>query len=308
VEIRQLEALVGIADHGTFSGAAHALGTVQSNISSRIARLEAELGAELVDRSGGVLTESGEVVVARARRVLSELASVAADVSELRADIRGQVMLGMIGTAGRWIVPLIFEAQRRAFPHVRLRIVEGANSTLGPQLASGVLDLAVLASPVVAPELALTGLFDEDLAVVADRRHPLARGASPVTLAQLADVEILLPMEGTPIRREIDEACEAAGVTLRPLIEMDGLRTLASLTFDGHGPAILPASLLSVHLRETFVALPIVGMPRRRVVLASRRFGFPPAPVRALASLLPEVVASARDVPTGVHVPHPALA
>ena len=57
MEIRQLEALVGIAEHGTFSGAAEALGTVQSNISNRIARLESELGCELVDRASGSITE-----------------------------------------------------------------------------------------------------------------------------------------------------------------------------------------------------------------------------------------------------------
>jgi len=56
MEIRQLEALVGIADHGTFSSAADALGTVQSNISNRIARLEAELETELIDRTTGALT------------------------------------------------------------------------------------------------------------------------------------------------------------------------------------------------------------------------------------------------------------
>jgi len=76
MEIRQLEALVGIDDHGSFSGAAQALGTVQSNISSRVARLEAELDAALVDRSTGLLTESGEVVVQRARRIINELGAI----------------------------------------------------------------------------------------------------------------------------------------------------------------------------------------------------------------------------------------
>ena len=71
MEIRQLEALVGIADHRTFSRAADALGTVQSNISNRIARLEDELGTELVNRSTGALSESGEIVVQRARRILN---------------------------------------------------------------------------------------------------------------------------------------------------------------------------------------------------------------------------------------------
>jgi len=75
----------------------------QSNISNRIAHLEKELGTELVNRSNGLLTESGEIVVDRARRILGELRGIASDVSELNAEIHGQVVLGMIGSAGRWM-------------------------------------------------------------------------------------------------------------------------------------------------------------------------------------------------------------
>jgi DNA-binding transcriptional LysR family regulator len=302
MEIRQLEALVGIADHGTFSSAAEALGTVQSNISNRIARLESELATELVDRSTGTLTESGGVVVERARRILSELNAIASDVSELNADIRGHVSLGMIGTAGRWIVPLLLKAQRQSYPHIALRITEGTNSVIEPQLVNGRLDLAVLAWPVTAPELNEVDLFKEDLVLILDKTHPLAKEAS-VTFATLSKYELLLPFPGTPIRREIDEAAKAHGVELRPLIELDGLRTIASLTFDGHGPSILPATMLSPHLREKFTAVPIEGIAQRRVSLVTRRFGFPAAPVRAIHALLLDVVKSAVRAPDGVFIP-----
>lgn len=302
MEIRQLEAIVGIDDQGTFSGAADALGTVQSNISNRIARLERELGTGLVDRATGGLTESGEVVVLRARRILSELGAIAADVSELTSEVRGDVALGMIGTGGRWIVPLLLAAQRERLPHVRLRIIEGSNSSLEPQVAHGTLDLAVLASPVVTPELTETELFAEDLVLIVERDHPLA-GSGPITFATLAPYELLLPLAGTPLRREIDDASHAQGVELRALLEMDGLRTIASLTFDGMGIAILPASMLSTHLRDKFVAVHILDLARRRVVLAGRRFGFPSAPVRALGALLSDVVRGARNVPDGVYLP-----
>ncbi len=302
MEIRQLEALVGIAEHGTFSSAAEALGTVQSNISNRIARLEAELGSELIDRASGALTESGDVVVERARRILGEVSAIAADVSELTADIRGRVSMGMIGTAGRWIVPLLLEAQRRTFPHISLRITEGTNSVIEPQLVSGVLDLAVLAWPVAAPELSEVDLYSEDLVLIAAKDHPLANRKS-VTFAELEPFEILLPYPGTPIRREIDEASHAQGVDLKPLIELDGLRTIASMTFDGHGPSILPSTMLSTHLRANFRAVPIEGIAQRRVCLVRRRFGFPAAPVRAIHSLLSTVVREASQVPLGVVVP-----
>jgi DNA-binding transcriptional LysR family regulator len=303
VEIRQLEALVGIADYGTFSAAADVLGTVQSNISSRVARLESELATELVDRSTGALSESGAVVVERARRVLHEVRAIASDISELHADIRGDVTLGMIGTAGRWVVPLLLESLRANFPHLTLRISEGTNSALEPRLVNGQLDLAVLAWPIVAPELTETDLFTEDLVVIAHRDHPLAREPRPLSFATIARYDVLLPLQGTPIRREIDDASRAVGVELNALVELDGLRTIASMTFDGHGPSILPATMLSPHLRATFVALEIEGIARRRVVLTARRYGFPPAPVRAIQSLLIDVVTHATNTPQGVYLP-----
>ena len=303
MEIRQLEALVGIAEHGTFSSAAEALGTVQSNISNRVARLEGELGTELVNRATGTLTESGEIVVERARRILVELRAIASDVSELNADIRGQVTLGMIGTAGRWIVPLLLERLRERYAKINLRISEGTNSALEPRLINGQLDLAVLAWPVMADELAEVDLFTEDLVVIAARDHPLAAMPGPLPFSLLAEYDILLPMRGTPIRREIDDAARLAGIELHPLVELDGLRTIASMTFDGHGPSILPATMLSPHLRANFVALPIENIAKRRVVLASRRFGFPAAPVRAIHALLVDVVANATNTPEGVYLP-----
>lgn len=303
MEIRQLEALIGIADSGSFSRAAETLGTVQSNISNRIARLEAELGTELVNRATGVLTESGEIVAERARRVLGELRAIASDVSELDAEIHGQVVLGMIGTAGRWVVPLLLEAQRATYPHIALRIIEGSNSVIEPQLVKGQLDLAVLAWPILAHELSEVDLFSEDLVLIVDRSHPLAAMSEPLSFATLSRYEILLPLQGTPIRREIDEASRTVDVELRPLIELDGLRTIASLTFDGHGPSILPATMLSRHLRDKFVARHIDRIAKRRVVLATRRFGFPAAPVRAIHALLVDIVTHASHVPDGVYLP-----
>src|SRR5579872_4814559 len=105
MDLRQLSALVAIADHGSFSSAAGALGTVQSNVSAHVKKLERELNVELVDRSTGELTEAGILVVARARRARAELDSLMSDVMALHHDVSGTVRLGIIGTTARWLVP-----------------------------------------------------------------------------------------------------------------------------------------------------------------------------------------------------------
>src|SRR3990170_1091440 len=110
MDLRQLAARVAVAEPGTFSAAADALHTVQSNVSTHVARLERELGTTLVDRAGGRLTEEGELVVARALRIQAELEALAADVASLRQDVAGTSRLGVIGTTARWLVPALLTA------------------------------------------------------------------------------------------------------------------------------------------------------------------------------------------------------
>ncbi len=313
MDVKHLQALVGIADTGSFSAAAEAIGTVQSNISAHVARLERELDVVLVDRASGRLTEEGEVVVARARRMMAEMDALVSDVVAMRDEVRGTVRVGMIGTTGRWLVPQLFVRLRDRYPQVRMTVADGTSTTLEPQLLSGQLDLAVVTMPVPGDELAASPLFEEDLVLVAPSDHPLVEAQRrrrsgpesplpPLPLAELGNLELLLPLPGTALREEIDAALQPAGVVLRPSMELDGLRMIASLTFDGYGPAILPATAVPGHLRDQFTLLPLEGFPRRQVGVALRSRGLPSAPTRDLIDLLYVVVQDPGPLPEGLHL------
>jgi DNA-binding transcriptional LysR family regulator len=84
-------------------------------------------------------------------------------------------------------------------------------------------------------------------------------------------------------------------------MEIDGVRTIASLVFDGYGPAILPATAVPGHLRGSFVGIPVEGLPRRHVGVAQRRRGLPSAPVRAVIDVLGLVVNDPLSMPEGIH-------
>jgi DNA-binding transcriptional LysR family regulator len=99
-------------------------------------------------------------------------------------------------------------------------------------------------------------------------------------------------MRGTAFRDEIEAAVRPAGFSLTPRAELDGVRLIASLTFDGHGPAILPATAVPQFLRSQWASVPVPGLPRRQVGLASRRRGLMPAPARALRAIVMELVAA----------------
>jgi DNA-binding transcriptional LysR family regulator len=111
---------------------------------------------------------------------------------------------------------------------------------------------------------------------------------------------MLLPLPGTALRDEIDEALGDAASSLHPALELDGLRTLASLVFDGYGPGILPATAVPAHMRDSFRLLELEGLPRRRVGLVARRHGLPSAPSRAVREIVTAVTADEEHLPSGI--------
>lgn len=300
MELRQLQTLIAVADHGSFSAAAAALHTVQSNVSSHMARLERELGVQLVDRHSGRLTEEGTAVLERARRVAAELEAAVADVASLRDEVEGTARIGMIGTTARWLAPLLLERMAALHPKVRLVIGDGTSATLEPLLAAGSLDAAVVNLPQSSPDLVERPLFAEDLVLVVPPDHPMS-GTERVTMSDLDGMALLLPAPGTNFRREIEEASSAAGVSLVPLAELDGVRLIASLTLGGYGPAILPATGAAEDRSPQ--PINVAGLPRRTVGLVTRRRGRPSAPARAMLQVLEEVVADNLDPERGLHPP-----
>lgn len=301
MDLRQIQALIAIADNGSFSAAASSLHTVQSNVSSHVARLEKELGVQLVDRQSGKLTEEGAAVVERGRRALSEIEAAVSDVAALRDEVTGTVRIGMIGTTARWLAPLLLEAAAQRHPKVRLVVGDGTSATLEPHLASGSLDAAIVNLPQGSPDLVEHPLFDEDLILVLPTDHALA-GRSIVDLQDLDGLELLLPAPGTAFRVEIDQACRDAGVTLMARAELDGVRLMASLAVRGLGPAILPATGATEGVMRLSRAT-VAGLPRRKVGVVLRRRGRPSAPARATLELLESVVNANLDPAMGLHPP-----
>jgi LysR family hydrogen peroxide-inducible transcriptional activator len=301
MDLRQLAALTAVADHHSFSAAARALHTVQSNVSTHIARLEREVGTTLVDRASGQLTEAGEMVVARARRVQTELDALAADVASSLGEISGQVRFGVIGTTGRWLVPALLDALGQRHPKVRLVTIDATTTSLIPQLSAGNLDLAVVNLPVNDPDVEVDLLFEEEHVVLVPIHHELAVHEE-LDLSDLGELPLLLEPPGTGFRDDLDADAARRGITLHPQAEVDGMRLLASLAYQGHGAAILPASAVVDWTDGSWKAVPLHGTTPRAVGLATSRRARLSAPARAPAEVRPEVVVAAVPALSGLHL------
>jgi LysR family hydrogen peroxide-inducible transcriptional activator len=270
MELRHLDTLLAIAEEGSFTAAADALATVQSNVSDQVRQLEAELGVPLLVRSrkGAEPTEFGLLVLDRARRVNRELEAMRADLALLQGLDAGYARLGVVGTASRWLVPALVADLRDRAPGVRLRVNEGASERLFTELVDGELAQAVVTEPVNDRRLVVEHLLEEELIGLVSRDVELP--SEPVPLAEFAKFPLVLPPDPNPLRTEVDRAAEAIGVGLTVPVEVEGIRLIADLVVAGNYASILPETAIPPELRRVRTVT-IAGLPPRRLAMVSAR-------------------------------------
>lgn len=292
MDFKQLEALIAVSVHGRFSAAAQALGTVQSNISSRIAKLENDLSTVLVDRALSQLTPEGRVVLERAGRITAELNAIRDDVASMTSWITGTVRLGVIGTPARWLLPALLDTLASKHPGIETTVTDATTTTLVRLLKDGALDLAITNSPLHHNDLVSGQLWEEEMVVIVPGNHELAAaGDRPVSFVELANYELLLGAPHSGLRNIVDEAATRHGVTLRSKAQLDGVRMAATLAFQGYAPAVVPiASIPEWADRARWNILSLPDMPHRQVGLAIRRKGTLTAATTATRQLIREVV------------------
>ncbi len=273
MDIRHLDALLAIAETGSFSAAAEVLHTVQSNVSEQIRQLERELGVPVLirGRRGATPTEFGRVVLERARRIRGELDSMRVDLSLLQGLEAGHASLGVVGTASRWLVPALVEDLRQRAPGVHLRINEGASERLAAEVVGHEVTMAVVTEPILDPRLTVEHLLEEDLVGLVPISVDL--GPGPVPFSALAGMSLILPPSGNPFRLEIDEVAAAHGITLSVPVEVEGVRLIADLVAAGRGASILPETAVPPGLAG-LRTVSILGMPPRRLALVTARAAY----------------------------------
>jgi DNA-binding transcriptional LysR family regulator len=293
VELRHLDTVLAIADEGTFTGAADALATVQSNVSEQVRQLEEELGAQLFvrGRRGAAATECGDVVVERARRIRRELEAMQVDLSMLQGLEAGEAGLGIVGTASRWVVPpLIAELQARA-PGVRVRITEAASERLVSEVLAGQLGHAVVTEPVTDRRLVAETILEEELvAVFPQGVHP---ARTPMRLEAVLAYDLVLPPAGNPLRHEVETAAMERHCDVRVTVEVEGIRLIPDLVAAGAGASVLPETALPPELLGIDV-VPISDMAPRRLALVTPRDARLSLADRAVRAALLDVVADRR--------------
>src|SRR4030088_470788 len=136
VELQQLRYFVSVADTGKFTTAARDLHVAQPSVSKQVRKLEAELGAVLLERrkAGVVLTDAGAILLPWAKRVLADLDGARSEVAGLATLERGRLSVGATPSLSTVLLPRVLAAFHAEHPGVTLSVVEAGSRGLGDPL------------------------------------------------------------------------------------------------------------------------------------------------------------------------------
>lgn len=273
MELRQLRYLVALADERHFTRAAAREHIAQPALSQQIRRLEDEVGLALVERTTRkvALTGAGELLVARARHILSELDAAQAELQTLAGVQGGRLSVGALHTMGPVDLSLLLASFHRNHPAVELTVREQSSEELAEMLREDVVDLAFLSvtERIQRRGLELHPLVSEELVVVVPMQHPLA-GRDVIRLGELAGEPFIAFRIGSRLRELLDSGAAEAGFEPRIALESNESRRIRSLVSGGLGVAILPRSDAGGPGSPVAIARLVEPEMRRDVSLASR--------------------------------------
>lgn len=273
MELRQLRYLVALAEERHFTRAAAREHIAQPALSQQLRRLEQEVGLPLVERTTRrvAMTDAGELVLARARRILAEVDAVHAELGALRGLQTGHVGIGAMHTMGPVDVSLALALFHQRHPGVELTVREQSSEELAEMLRVDELDLAFLSvtERIESHGLGLHQLVSEELVVLLPRDHRLA-GRRRVRMEELAGEQFISFRDGARLRELLVSAARQAGFEPSVQLESNESERIRRLVARGLGVAILPRSDATSPGAEIAVASLVEPALTRDITLAWR--------------------------------------
>jgi DNA-binding transcriptional LysR family regulator len=284
----QLRALAAMQFNRNFTLAAREVGLSQPSLHRAARDLERVMGASLfvATRQGVELTQAAATFARHAALAHAELLQGFAEVSATLSRDPGLIVVGSMPFARTKLLPDALNQLSRERPLARVRVISAPYDGLLGRLRYGVIDFLVgaLREPPPIDDIVQEPLFDDPLAVVARRGHPLTlRGA--VSREDLIAYPWVAPAEETPARAVFDRLFPPEDVARMPggLFETGSLVLLRGVLTGSDRLALLSARQAQYELDQGLLALAPFRMPfgARRIGLTFRR-GWRPTPTQAI--------------------------
>ena len=238
-----LQAFVDVVESGGMTQAAAVKGVSQPGLSRTIRDLERSMQATLLRRTGrGVeLTPAGAEFLKFARSSLEALEIVRRRTREMSGAMPEKLRIGIPPRLGTAVFPDLYRRFMLEFPDIGVTATEAYTAELAEGLSAGRFDLIVSFLVTVPGSGDGIPVFRERLYLV-DGKAGASSGDTPITLAEVAGLPILLNQQASPYRRLVESVFASAGHKLTVSREIETAEGLLAFASEGEGATILPFS------------------------------------------------------------------
>ena len=250
MDLTELRIFKAVAEQGGILRAASTLNRVQSNVTTRVKRLEARLGTRLFNREGRrlVLSAEGRILLDYAERLL-KLSSEAQAAVKGRAP-HGVLKIGALESTAATRLPQVLARFHKAHPAVRLELATGTTAALAARVMRGELDAAFIAEPFTARNLEAEPAFTEELVLITPKSHPRV-----TTPRDLRDSTILAFASGCAYRRRLESWLGRSSMVAERVMEYGSYHAIVACAAAGSGIAVVPRSVLRASGMEAQLAV-----------------------------------------------------
>lgn len=285
--LRDIRYLLAIDEHRNFTRAAEALFVSQPALSQRIRQLEDDLGAQLFDRSGRVitLTDYGEIYLGFAKRAYHDLESAQRALQDVEDLSRGTLRLAFTPTFTEYLVAPLIEAFYSLYPGIAIELKEMSLDDVENALASDDVDLGFGFVDVRSDDVEAEPLYPERLMLVVGAKHTLATTRTPVAAAQLAQTPLALLATNFMSRYFVDSYFDALEISPTVALHANSISAILKIVSRGQIATILPSTIEFEHHDFRFVALD-PPFPLRTVALLRRKHAYRTVAATAFESML----------------------
>lgn len=245
METRMAEYLAAVERTGSITRAARALYISQPALSQAIRRLEAELNAEVLDRSTEPirLTYAGQKYLGAMKKISAIHSDLLNELSEMAGEARGQMRLGISMQRSMQLLPLVIPPFYRRHPHVRIVLEEHGSGTLERLLHDGKCDLALITTDPHYDDLHYVLLETEEVVLMASRSTALARripDGSEIDITEAADEAFVVLGQGHSVRAVQDRLFMQYHLSPRVVLETENLEAAKRLAAAGNTVMLCP--------------------------------------------------------------------
>ena len=226
MDLFQLETFLAVAEERSFSRAAARLHRTQPAVSQTVAKLEAELGETLLDRSSrdGTLTDAGEILRDYAAKLLNLRNDAAGALIELRELHRGRLNLAANEYTCLYLLPLLDEF-RRQHPRIKVAVQRTLASRIPDEILLHSVEIGVLTYKPDDPQVQSTAVYRDELMLVVNPRHPFA-GAGQVSVRQLGTQNFVAHNISSPQRQKVIAAFRRNKTPLNMGVELPSIEAI----------------------------------------------------------------------------------